>query len=272
MSVNDSCYALSEAQNDELIRRFMAFYDDGKCPKLGDVRQLEAKFGGLDFHLMEEAIDREVDNISNNSTDDRAKLNDRATFLLDKKQKMIDSRAYKAKMRETAPTKTIWEDNESTAAIGSNQNKAKVLKELAEKDRSKSAEFKFGNTKYEHPFVKVRHSFLDKLPSSSCHKNPTGTLVYLLKHMGFGDKVDKHDTGANWYMNKNLIVASVSQAKMSRDLGINRSTVKRHIVKLIENGDIKREVENRENVYILGYVDDNLKEQFYYHTRPNGGK
>lgn len=114
------------------------------------------------------------------------------------------------------------------------------------------------------PFVPVRYTFIDRILTSPCHKNPTATLLYLLKHRGYAKKQDKHHTGTNWYSKKNLIVASPSQSTMVRELGLDRSTVKRHISKLVENGDIKVVLENRENVYILGYVDDDEQEQFFY--------
>ena len=130
---------------------------------------------------------------------------------------------------------------------------------------------KSGKPKDEHPFVKVHHLFVDKLQSSDCHKNPTATMLYLLKHKGFEGKGDKHNTGSNWYLKKKLIVASVGQARMMRELGIDKSTVKRHLQKLKDNGDITSCKENRENVYILGYVDDGGVEH-YYHDNPNAPK
>ena len=86
-------------------------------------------------------------------------------------------------------------------------------------------------------------------------------------HKGYETKKDKrHQTGKYWYCQRKLIVASVGQEKISRDLGIHISNVKRYLNKLIENDDIRREIEKRENVYVLGYVDKDAVEH-YYHRR-----
>lgn len=148
------------------------------------------------------------------------------------------------------------------------RDSSEVPNELSEASGHKGKrDSKSRRTIREPPFIAVRHLFIDRLSNSSCHKNPTATLLYLLKHRGYEGKQDTHATGENWYSKKKLIVASIGHSKMMRELGIDRSTVKRHIHKLVKNRDIEVVSENDENVYILGYVEPSGHEQFFYQGR-----
>ena len=88
-------------------------------------------------------------------------------------------------------------------------------------------------------------------------------MIYLIQHSAWKDKNDKHRTFKNWYAKKQLIVASRSQGQMALDLGVSVRTIQRWLDELERDKLIKREIENRENVYILGRVRGD-KEFFFY--------
>jgi hypothetical protein len=99
---------------------------------------------------------------------------------------------------------------------------------------------------------------------TDCHRNPTGLLLILLLHRSWRGKKDKHKTWYHWHQERKLIVASISKTKLAELIGVSLSTIYRYTNRLVENGDIRIEIENGENVYVLGYIDDEGKEVFYY--------
>ena len=81
--------------------------------------------------------------------------------------------------------------------------------------------------------------------------------------------MDKHHTYTYWYMQKGLIVASRSIVSLAEELGTSERTVRKYLRMLEENGDIEtvkgeKFASQRENVYVLGKVDDNGKEVLNY--------
>jgi len=94
-------------------------------------------------------------------------------------------------------------------------------------------------------------------------KHHSMLLMHLLDNRAYKGKVDKHDTWNHWYVEKGLIVASMSQQKMADDLGVYRSRIERWIKTLEDAKLIKVVKEKRENVYVLGFIKD-LVEVFYY--------
>jgi hypothetical protein len=113
-------------------------------------------------------------------------------------------------------------------------------------------------------FAKVDAKIVENIKRSDCHRNPTGLLLILLSNRSWRGKKDKHNTWYRWYQKRKLIVASISKTKLAEMMGMSLSSVYRYTSHLVDNGDIRIEIENGENVYVLGYVDADGKEVFYY--------
>jgi hypothetical protein len=118
-------------------------------------------------------------------------------------------------------------------------------------------------------FIPVRLCFVEKVKNADCHHNPTALLMILLKHRTWQGKMDKHHTFTYWYKKKGLIVASRSIASLAEELGTSERTVRKYLRMLEENGDIEtvkgeKFASQRENVYVLGKVDDNGNEVLKY--------
>lgn len=135
-----------------------------------------------------------------------------------------------------------------------------VKKEPAEVKEQAPAETK----EKDEWFAKVDAKIVDNMKHSDCHRSPTGLLLILLLHRSWPGKKDKHKTWYRWYRENKLIAASVSKTKLAEMMGVSLSTIYRYTNRLVENGDIRIEIENGENVYVLGYIDDEGKEVFYY--------
>lgn len=121
-------------------------------------------------------------------------------------------------------------------------------------------------------FIKMRYGFVDRVKKAECHHNPTALLMILLKHRSWPGKMDKHHTFTHWYLKKKLIVASRSIQSLAEELGTCERTVRKYLKQLEQNDDIRIEKgekfgSRRENVYILGKVSLDGKENFY-HTLP----
>ena len=118
-------------------------------------------------------------------------------------------------------------------------------------------------------FIPMRYCFVEKVKNAECHHNPTALLMILLKHRTWENKMDKHHTFTHWYKKKGLIVASRSIASLAEELGTSERTVRKYLRMLEENGDIEtvkgeKFASQRENVYVLGKVDDNGNEVLNY--------
>ncbi len=109
----------------------------------------------------------------------------------------------------------------------------------------------------------IKDKIFNKTRASKALKNTTTLLFYLIQHSAWEGKNDKHQTYDNWYSKKRLIVASRSQEQMAVDLGVSVSTIKRWLDALEKDGLIKKDIEGRENVYILGKVIGNTELFFY---------
>ncbi len=83
-------------------------------------------------------------------------------------------------------------------------------------------------------------------------------------HRSWRGKKDKHKTWYRWHQERKLIVASISKTKLAELMGVSLSSIYRYTNQLVENGDIRVEIENGENVYVLGFIDENGNEVFYY--------
>jgi hypothetical protein len=118
--------------------------------------------------------------------------------------------------------------------------------------------------KQEEWFAKVDAKIVDNMKRSDCHRNPTGLLLILLLNRSFRGKKDKHKTWYYWHQDRKLIVASISKTKLAEVMGVSLSSVYRYTSQLVANGDIRVEIENGENVYVLGFINGDGNEVFYY--------
>ncbi|MCB2168157.1 MAG: helix-turn-helix domain-containing protein [Deltaproteobacteria bacterium] len=122
--------------------------------------------------------------------------------------------------------------------------------------------------KEKEQFVPMRYGFIEKARDAKCHQNPTALLMVLLKHRTWPGKMDKHHTYTHWYKKKRKIVASRSVSALAEDLGVSEKSVRRFINELVKNGDIEKakgfgKGYQRDNIYILGEVDENGNETLY---------
>jgi hypothetical protein len=112
----------------------------------------------------------------------------------------------------------------------------------------------------------IRDTIFNKSRESKSLQNSTTLLIYLIQHSAWEGKNDKHDTYENWYLEKRKIVASRSQEQMAADLGVSVRTIQRWLDELERDKLIERDIEGRENVYILGKVKGD-KEFFFYERK-----
>ena len=94
-------------------------------------------------------------------------------------------------------------------------------------------------------------------------KNPTTLLLLLLQWKAYNGKKDKHSTYDKWYK-EGFIVASRSVEQLAVDLDVSERTVKRWLDKLVKDRVLVIEKEGLENIYVLGLVDENNDEQYFY--------
>lgn len=109
----------------------------------------------------------------------------------------------------------------------------------------------------------IRDKIFNKTRDSKSLQNATTLLFYLIQHSAWKGKNDKHHTYKNWYAKKRQIAASRSQEQMAADLGVSVRTIQRWLDELERDKLLKRDIEGRENVYILGRVRGD-KEVFFY--------
>ena len=119
-------------------------------------------------------------------------------------------------------------------------------------------------------FIAMPYCFVEKVKDAGCHHNPTALLMILLKHRSWPGKYDKHHTYTYWYEKRKLIVASRSITSLAEELGASERTVRNYLRMLEQNGDIEtmkgeKFASQRENVYVLGRIDENGNE-ILYHT------
>lgn len=113
-------------------------------------------------------------------------------------------------------------------------------------------------------YTNVRAGLINMGRKHRILQNPTTLLLYLLQHRPWEGKKDKHNTYEHWYLEKKLIVASISVGQMSADLGVHEKTVRNWLNSLHGAGIIRKVKVGMENVYVLGEVVG--KEEVYYYT------
>ena len=144
------------------------------------------------------------------------------------------------------------------------EKREKFKPRIVKKEKADTPEGILSEPKQQEWFAKVDAKITENMKRSDCHRNPTGLLLILLMHRSWRGKKDKHKTWYRWHQERKLIVASISKTKLAELMGVSLSSIYRYTSRLVENGDIRVEIENGENVYVLGYIDDEGKEVFYY--------
>jgi hypothetical protein len=144
------------------------------------------------------------------------------------------------------------------------EKREKFKPRIVKKEKADTPEGILSEPKQQEWFAKVDAKITENMKRSGCHRNPTGLLLILLMHRSWRGKKDKHNTWYRWHQERKLIVASISKTKLAELMGVSLSSIYRYTSRLVENGDIRVEIENGENVYVLGYIDDEGKEVFYY--------
>ena len=156
--------------------------------------------------------------------------------------------------------------------LGKNHKQEKRVKfkpRIVKKEKADTPVGILSEPKQQEWFAKVDAKITENMRRSDCHRNPTGLLLILLMHRSWRGKKDKHKTWYRWHQERKLIVASISKKKLAELMGVSLSSIYRYTSRLVENGDIRVEIENGENVYVLGYIDDESKEAFYYTQADN---
>jgi len=144
------------------------------------------------------------------------------------------------------------------------EKREKFKPRIVKKEKADTPEGILSEPKQQEWFAKVDAKITENMKRSDCHRNPTGLLLILLMHRSWRGKKDKHNTWYRWHQERKLIVASISKTKLAELMGVSLSSIYRYTNRLVENGDIRVEIESGENVYVLGYIDDEGKEVFYY--------
>jgi len=144
------------------------------------------------------------------------------------------------------------------------EKREKFKPRIVKKEKADTPEGILSEPKQQEWFAKVDAKITENMKRSGCHRNPTGLLLILLMHRSWRGKKDKHNTWYRWHQERKLIVASISKTKLAELMGVSLSSIYRYTSRLVENGDIRVEIESGENVYVLGYIDDEGKEVFYY--------
>jgi hypothetical protein len=144
------------------------------------------------------------------------------------------------------------------------ETRVKFKPRIVKKEKADTPVGILSEPKQQEWFAKVDAKITENMKRSDCHRNPTALLLILLMHRSWRGKKDKHKTWYRWHQERKLIVASISKTKLAELMGVSLSSIYRYTSRLVENGDIRVEIENGENVYVLGYIDDESKEIFYY--------
>jgi len=162
------------------------------------------------------------------------------------------------------------EEKRQGVCLEKGSNKPDVVEDEMIESEPKSDRKELKPVEYKGNYLGGQKAIKDKIfnrsRGSKSLQNATTLLFYLIQHSAWKDKNDKHHTYKNWYAKKRLIVASRSQEQMALDLGVSVSTIKRWLDELERDKLIERDIEGRENVYILGRVHGD-KEFFFYERK-----
>ena len=103
----------------------------------------------------------------------------------------------------------------------------------------------------------------ERARGSRALQNATTLLLYLIQHSAWQGKRDERKTYNHWYGKKKMIAASRSQEQIAIDLGVSVRSVQRWLDALEKDKLIRRDIEGRENVYIVGVVAGDREHYFY---------
>jgi DNA-binding transcriptional ArsR family regulator len=109
----------------------------------------------------------------------------------------------------------------------------------------------------------IKDLIFERARGSRALQNATTLLLYLIQHSAWQGKRDKHKTYNHWYGKKKMIAASRSQEQIAIDLGVSVRSVQRWLDALEKDKLIRRDIEGRENVYIVGVVAGDREDYFY---------
>jgi len=109
----------------------------------------------------------------------------------------------------------------------------------------------------------IKDLIFERARGSRALQNATTLLLYLIQHSAWQGKRDKHKTYNHWYGKKKMIAASRSQEQIAIDLGVSVRSVQRWLDALEKDKLIRRDIEGRENVYIVGVVAGDREHYFY---------
>jgi hypothetical protein len=120
------------------------------------------------------------------------------------------------------------------------------------------ADYRYENT------TGIRNEIFDTARKYKSLKGPMLLLSYFIKHHNYvGKGRDKHKTVEVWRKQKGFIVCSRSKKTIANDLGVCQKTIRNWTKELEADGLVQVEVENRENVYIIGKIIDRTETYFY---------
>lgn len=231
---DDSTPAISPEQLRKVFKRLTGITHGDSKDKFGEVVKLEAEYNVP--NIVEMAIDAELSVAKNEAM--REYLNEPQGS----KRKLVDINHERIKRLDGYKTGY-------RLAMDKHKETAKDSKPALIEDDER--------------YVNVKSALIYNIKDSACYKGPLALLLMLLLERNWGKKKDKHNTYYYWRKERGYVVASMSQEFMARKLGVSESTIKRYLDALVKNGDVIFHLEGRENIYVLGSVDENNAEHWY---------
>lgn len=114
-------------------------------------------------------------------------------------------------------------------------------------------------------WVNLSSGVLNMSRISKSLKNPTTLLFYILQWKTWKDADGniKDKKAREWYK-AGFIISSRSQEQMSLDLGVSERTIVRWVKALVQDRLIVVEKLGLENIYVVGLVDNDGVERYFY--------
>ena len=111
--------------------------------------------------------------------------------------------------------------------------------------------------------------------------NKSLLFLILLKNVVNWEKNEKLNLYQRYYISRKLLVASISKTRLAKMLGVDERTIRRWTQALVADGllqvgqvtcDDDDEKRYKYNVYILGKINEDGKEKYFYETGIDGQK
>lgn len=225
--------AVSQDQLKKVFHRFTEVIHGTSEEKFKDLLKIEEEYGIPE--IVDMAIEHELSTAKKDAIRDHLNEPQGSTRLLDiHRDRIIRLEKYKAGLK-FAREKHLETQNDSK------------LTKMEDDGR----------------YVNVKSALIYNIKNSECHKGPLALLLMLLLERNWSKKKDKHNTYYYWRKERGYIVASMGHEEMARRLGVCESTIKRYIDALVKNGDIASHLDGRENIYVLGSIDEDGNEHWY---------